>query len=209
MTLCKRPMLAAYATLLSILLLSSTELKAQQEKGDIELQFQGTGTIPVKTPESSSGNLNVKLGKFVTRRQEFGGIIGVNFSGLTTPESTSVIVCPNSNPVCNGRPVGTIFTSTTPASTSLSVNSSGGLFYAYNITSGGKFFPYVSGELFVANFKQASDTSLATPSIGFKSFFKRNAALDLNIGYGFPVNSNSGGVGNGTLQARYGISFIF
>jgi hypothetical protein len=209
MTLCKRPKLAAYATLLSILLLSSTELKAQQEKGDVELQFQGTGSIPVKTPESSNGNLYIKVGKYVTRRQEFGGSIIVNFSGQTTGGDPTFISCPSSAPACVGRPAGVYPGPVTPTTTTLSVTSGGGLFYSYNITNGGKFFPYFAGELDVTNFKQASNTSLAAPSIGFKSFFKRNAALDLNIAYGFNVNNTTGGAGNGTILARYGISFIF
>lgn len=45
---------------------------AQQEKGDTELQFQGSVSLSTKSGKDSSGSIDVNWGRFITDRQEAG-----------------------------------------------------------------------------------------------------------------------------------------
>jgi hypothetical protein len=45
---------------------------AQQEKGDTELQFQGSVSLSTKSGKDSTGSVDVNWGRFITERQEAG-----------------------------------------------------------------------------------------------------------------------------------------
>ena len=79
-------------------------------------------------------------------------------------------------------------------------------FYRYNFAkSGKKAYPYIDLSMFIEDVKNAGDSTIALPSFGFKYFFKKNAAFDMNFGYGFLVKEP----GQGAIIGRFGLAFIF
>lgn len=170
-----------------MLLLGSITLPtlAQQEKGDKELQLQGLITVSFGENKSASGTVFINFGYFFTDRQEVG--VGTN---LTL-----------------GGGAGNI---------DLSAGVTG--FYRYHLLRKKENLrPYIGIDLFSAALigGGSSDANSATPSkldltflrpnIGFKYFFKRNVAFDVNSGYGFSVKSAK----NGQFDSRLGVSYIF
>jgi hypothetical protein len=182
--------------------LFTTHAYAQQEKGDKEIQLQGSFLASVgKNGNSTSaadtsvftGNFKFGLvaanfGYFLTRRQEIGvGGFALITSGSDKDDS--------------GKSVS-----------STTVIASPNVFYRYNFAGENtKVFPYLSVEV-GGSFVSGEDAKLLSPraSVGMKYFFKRNTAFDVNTGYSryFVVGQDRSG-SIGTLDVRMGISFIF
>lgn len=84
----KRITLIVLATILTL----TSPVVAEQEKGDLELQLQGTLTIYTGDADGvdDSGGVGVLVGRFLTERQEVGlslftSLIGGDFGGLGGP----------------------------------------------------------------------------------------------------------------------------
>jgi hypothetical protein len=160
---------------LGFLGLTSVPAYAQQEKGDKEIQFQGFFFRTVGVPD---GNATL-------------GAVFFNSGYFLTAK----------HEVGGG-------TSITFAGVGGSTSVMAGLnaFYRYNLKSkGAKAFPYLGGDFFVEDVKHAGDTHYLRPNLGFKYFFKKNAAFDVNMGYGLNLKDTSVGL----IDARFGLSFIF
>lgn len=169
----------------SCLFVLSSASFAQQEKGDNELALVGNFAFGVGGGSSFKTGLGVfNFGHYVTQRQEIGVGVIINVSGEGGFEgeegSTSFLAGPNA-------------------------------FYRYNFSrAGAKAFPYLGLE--GGGFFGSGDVKVGyvRPNLGFKYFFKRNVAFDMNVGYSRAFASSEGESGGANLvDGRIGISFIF
>lgn len=170
---------------LGCLFVLSSSGYAQQEKGDSELLLTGNFLVGFGGGESIKFGLGaLTYGHYVTRRQEIGGgiIFLVGKAGGSGGDSggTDYFAGPNA-------------------------------FYRYNfLKAGAKAFPYLGVE--GGGFFGSGDVKAGyvRPNLGFKYFFKRNVAFDMNVGYERIFASLGGDSGSANVvDGRIGISFIF
>lgn len=157
---------------------------AQQQKGDVELQFQGYYFRTVGTELSfGSGNLAGKIGPYITDWLQVG--IGPTLS-ITT--STSF------DPTTFEK---TSETTTTFGSTAFVVASF--------LTRGAKAVPYIGAQYFKQNFDDSEDKGSVGVNAGVKFYFSKKAAFDISGNYLFTLNENQEG---GMLYFAVGLSFL-
>lgn len=173
----KQKVISALRMVFPILLLGlfTIPVFAQQEKGDKELQLQGLIQVQFGDSKAAAGDLFINFGYFFTDRQEAGIGTNVGISGSSD-----------------------------------NVDFQAGLtaFYRYHFArKKGNLQPYVGVDFFAFDLTSAARTDLiyVRPNIGVKYFFKKNAAFDINSGYGFAVKD----AGNGIADTRLGLSYIF
>lgn len=173
----KQKVISALRMVFPILLLGlfAIPVFAQQEKGDKELQLQALIQVQFGDFKAAKGDIFVNLGYFFTDRQEAGIGTNVGISGSSDD-----------------------------------INFGVGLtaFYRYHFArKKGNLQPYVGIDLFADDLthKMRVDRLYVRPNIGVKYFFKKNAAFDINSGYGFAVKD----AGNGIADTRLGLSYIF
>jgi hypothetical protein len=185
---------------------------AQQEKGDIEvLLFSGSFLTDVDVSsfrfidfegseiESSvrirGFNIGGSAGYFITRRHEVGG--GLNFFVSNFKSCRTV------------RNNGQVIDEDCRSNTDSDIGLSG--FYRYNFArEGAKGFPFIGGDFSVGSLRDNSTGNFsARPHVGYKYFFKKNVALDLNVGYSMDLNRVGGFERGGRISGRVGFSFVF
>lgn len=195
----------ACGLLLAIIWLASLPStgRAQQEKGDKELQLQGSLTFGLGDAGGSFSAMGgAQLGYFFTDQQEVGVGVQLTFSRTSTDTSVGGVKISGSGISISAFPHG---------------------FYRFHLKRGGKFYPYVGVEGGIAisgspgstfNFGgQKIETEGGTstfgyvrPNAGAKYFFQKNAALDVNAGYQVTFVS---GARQQEINGRLGLSFIF
>ena len=80
--------------------------------------------------------------------------------------------------------------------------------FRYNFSSSGKkAVPYVGFEYFMNSVRDPKDSSFIRPNGGFKYYFKRNVAIDVNGGWG--RNAFASGPKFNVINERIGIVFVF
>jgi hypothetical protein len=70
-----------FVLILMAALLCALPALAQQEKGDTELQLQGSLSLALDEDLDDSGTVNVLFGRFFTRGQEIGATVRADISG--------------------------------------------------------------------------------------------------------------------------------
>jgi hypothetical protein len=151
---------------------------AQQQAGDKEVQvFGNVTTISSNGTSYSSGSVGGSIGYFFTRQLQLSGGAFVTLSG-------------------GGG-----------ASTTTQTQLSGGLRFNF-ATEGRKAFPYVGMDMGTSASSDGSPSqSFYRPSAGFKTFFTRNAAFDLNVGYmRFTQQQQDAPT---MIDSQFGLSFVF
>lgn len=151
---------------------------AQQEAGDKEIQvFGNVTTISSSGTSYSSGSVGGSIGYFFTRQLQLSAGAFVALSG--------------------GAGAGT----------TTQTQLLGGLRYNF-ATQGRKSFPYVGIDMGTSASSDGSPSqSFYRPSAGFKTFFTRNAAFDLNVGYmRFTQQQQNAPT---MIDSQFGLSFVF
>jgi hypothetical protein len=161
---------------------------SQQQKGDVELQFQGYYFTTIGQEFSfGSGNLAAKIGPYLTDNLQVG--IGPTLSITTT--ST-----PTFNPVTM-KLESESKTTTTFGST---------LFFVYSFLSrNAKLVPYFGANYFKQDFSNSDDKGSVGINLGAKYYFAKKAAFDVSGNYLFTLNKDQQG---GMLYFAVGISFL-
>jgi hypothetical protein len=161
---------------------------AQQQKGDVELQFQGYYFRTIGTDfEFGSGNLAGKIGPYITDWLQIG--IGPTLSITTTTSST---VNPTTFEIDK-----TSETTTTFGSTAFIVASI--------LTRGAKAVPYFGAQYFKQDFSDDKDKGSVGFNAGVKFYFSKKAAFDVSGNYLFTLNTDEQG---GMLYFAVGLSFL-
>ena len=152
--------------------------RAQQEAGDKEIQvFGNVMTISSSGSSYSSGSVGGSLGYFFTRQLQLSAGAFVTLSGGAG------------------------------SSTTTQTQLSGGVRYNF-ATQGRKAFPYVGIDMGTSASSDGSPSqSFYRPSAGFKTFFTRNAAFDINVGYmRFTQQQQDAPT---MIDSQFGLSFVF
>ena len=151
---------------------------AQQQAGDKEIQvFGNITTISSSGSSYSSGSVGGLIGYFLTRQIQVSGGAFVTLQGGSG------------------------------GSTTTSTELSGGLRYNF-ATEGRKAFPYLGIDMGTSASSDGSPSqSFYRPSAGFKTFFTRNAAFDLNVGVmRFTQQQQNAPT---MVDSQFGLSFVF
>ncbi len=172
-------MKTATALLALALLVTVVPAAAQQQRGDVELQFQGYYFTTVGTDVTlGSGNLAAKIGPYITDNLQIG--IGPTLSITTFSAST-----------------GESETKTTFGSTAF-------LVYSF-LMRNAKAVPYLGAQYFKSDFSDSDDKGSVGVNAGLKYFFTKKAAFDISGNYLFTLNTEQQG---GVLLFAFGLSFL-
>jgi hypothetical protein len=154
-------------TLLAVM--ASASLFAQQQKGDLSIQFSGNYfsqkvKYPTYTFKYGAGNINIKIGKFFTDNLEMGVKPNISFFQFTEA------------PVTTGS-------DKKKAETTFTTNFGFGIYGAYSfLTANGKFLPYCGVELNYAPSDEDATINLG-PYGGVKYFVTERVNVDANISW--------------------------
>jgi hypothetical protein len=161
---------------------------SQQQKGDVELQFQGYYFTTVGQEFSfGSGNLAGKIGPYLTDNLQVG--IGPTLSITTT---TTATFNPLTLSIDKESKTTTTFGST--------------LFFVYSfLTRNAKLVPYFGANYFKQDFNDSEDKGSVGVNLGAKYYFAKKAAVDVSGNYLFTLNKDQEG---GMLYFAVGISFL-
>ncbi len=166
----------------------ATPAVAQQQKGDVELQFQGYYFRSVGSDlEFGMGNIAGKIGPYITDWLQVG--VGPTLSITTTSTTT---FNPTTFQVSKSSETTTTFGSTAFLVASL-------------LTRGAKAVPYVGAQYFKQDFSNTDDKGSVGINAGVKYFFSKKAAFDVSGNYLFTLNSEEKG---GMLYFAVGLSFL-
>jgi hypothetical protein len=161
---------------------------SQQQRGDVELQFQGYYFTTVGQEFSfGSGNLAAKIGPYLTDNLQVGIGPTLSITTITTAtfNPTTLSIDKESN------------TTTTFGST---------LFFVYSFLSrNGKLVPYFGANYFKQDFSDSEDKGSVGVNLGAKYYFAKKAAFDVSGNYLFTLNKDQEG---GMLYFAVGISFL-
>lgn len=153
---------------------------AQQEKGDKEVQVFGnvSTTSTSGGSSSSSGSVGGFIGYFFTRQIQIKGGMIVDLSSSGGSTMTTGML-------------------------------SAGLVYNF-AAEGRKTFPYLGIDIMSIGTSEPNSQPMTAyrPSGGFKTFFTRNAAFDLNVGLE-QMTGQYAQSGATTVDSRFGLSFVF
>jgi hypothetical protein len=173
-----------------IAILTSSACFAQQEKGDLSIQFSGNYysqkiTYTGGQIKMTYGNIYVKFGQFFTPNIELG--VKPNVSFFLQPD-------PNDS-----------------KKQKLKSNFGFGLYGTYSfLTSDAKMIPYAGGEINYVPVGKESTVNVG-PYLGLKYFIKENINVDANMDYSFNVGSsfrNEGAKYSGLLMFNIGVGVI-
>ena len=171
---------ARFITIIAIAALLPSLAHAQQEKGDKEVQVFGnvSTTTGGDGGNMSNGSVGGFIGYFLTRQIQVKGGMIVDLSSAGGSTTETGIL-------------------------------SAGLVYNF-ATQGRKTFPYVGIDIMsIGNSTPNSQPTTAyRPSAGFKAFFTRNAAFDMNFGVEQMTGQQAQSAGT-TVDSRFGLSFVF
>ena len=159
--------------LLTLLLLFVTAAcLAQQEKGDLSIQFSGNYfSRKIKFDGEdygySAGNIYVKVGQFFTPNLEMGVKPNIMFYTETEGSGDS-------------------------AKKKLKTNVGFGLYGTYSyLMPDGKMIPYAGAEINYVPSGKESTMNLG-PYVGLKYFLRENINIDANLNYGITLGSSFG-----------------
>lgn len=175
--------------ILCLLLLVAVCGFAQQQRGDVELQFQGSYFTTIGTDYTfGSGNISAKIGPYITDALQIG--IGPTLS-ITTTTTMSV------GPAPTYRLEKSSETKTTFGSTA---------FFVYSILlKGAKTVPYLGAQYFKSDFSDSEDKGSVGINAGLKFYFAKKTAFDVGGNYLFTLNPDQQG---GVLLFAVGLSFL-
>lgn len=166
----------------------ATPAVAQQQRGDVELQFQGYYFQTVGTDYSvGSGNLSAKIGPFVTNWLQIG--VGPTLSVTTT-----------SSPTLNM----TTMQMETKSETKATFGSTA-FIVASVLLKNAKVVPYFGAQYFKQDFDDSDDKGSVGINAGAKFFFTKKAAFDVSGNYLFTLNEEQEG---GLVYFAVGLSFL-
>jgi hypothetical protein len=182
-----------YSLVVLLFLVPSVGAFAQQQKGDVKLQFLGsymktTGSSDFKF---SMGQVSGEFGKYFTDHLELGiaPTLSVTSTSYTTPEVQYV----------GGFPVGIVNVTTTNTTTTFG----GSAFVNYSFLAGdARTVPYAGAHLYKQDFSKKLLT--AGLNVGVKFFITKKTALDVNGNYLFSLTS-----GDKTGMLLFGVGFSF
>jgi hypothetical protein len=176
-----------YAVVCVLLLVAATGL-AQQQRGDIELQFQAMYFTTVGTDyKFGSGNISAKIGPYITDNLQIG--IGPSVS-ITTTTSTTFDM--------------TTFRAKSESNTEVTFGSTAFFVYSF-LMKGAKAVPYFGGAYFKNDFSNSDDKGSVGINAGLKYYISRKTAVDFSGNYLFTLNEGQEG---GTLLFAVGLSFL-
>jgi len=172
-----------------ILMLVAAFGYAQQQRGDVELQFQGSYFTTVGTDFTfGQGTLSAKIGPYITDALQIG--IGPTLSITTTTDYTQ-------GPAPTYALKKDTKTTTTFGSTA---------FFVYSfLMRNAKAVPYLGATYFKSDFSKSDDKGSVGISAGLKYYFAKKTALDVGGNYLFTLNSEQQG---GILLFAVGLSFL-
>jgi hypothetical protein len=182
--------------LLSCFILTLCTLTAygQQQRGDLELQFIGSYYRTVGTSGSTFGSANIsaKIGPYVTDNIQIG--IG-----------PSLTVSHSSYTYQSFSPAGRMVEKEV-SETKTTFGTYGFIVYSF-LSRNGKLVPYVGVQYFKQDFNKPWSEEAGSLGLngGFKYFFAKKAAFDLQGNYLFDLNPDSEG---GYLLFAFGLSFL-
>ncbi len=148
-------------------LLGVTPVLAQQEKGDVEVQFLGSifSTVGAEDVTFTAGNIQAKLGYFLTDRFEVGG-----YPSLT---------------------ISTLFLS---GGTETETTFGLGAFAVYSfLSNGATTVPYVGAQYVQLDVSSESQGNAGING-GIKFFLNRYAAFDVSGNYLFSLDEGGSGL---------------
>jgi hypothetical protein len=155
---------------------------AQQEKGDIELQFQGSfSTLVGGDVTSTVGTIAGKIGPFITANIQVG--VGPTLT-ISTSSSTS----------------GGVTTTSTTATFGTTA------FVVYSLLlKDAKVVPYLGASYYKKDFSNSNDNGWLGANGGAKFFFAKRTAVDFSANYLFSLNETTKGQ---QLLFAFGLSFL-
>ncbi len=175
-------------SLMCALVLVAVNGFGQQQRGDVELQFQGSYFTTVGSDFTfGSGNISAKIGPYITDGLQIG--IGPTLSITTTTTSTMNM---------------TTFKEETSSNTTTTFGSTAFLVYSF-LMRGAKAVPYIGAEYFKSDFSDSNDKGSVGINVGLKYYFAKKTAFDVSGNYLFTLNQDQKG---GILLFAVGLSFL-
>lgn len=172
---------------LLLLFAAAPPLCAQQQAGDVELQFTGSilSTIGQDRGSSTSGIFQAKAGYFLTDRVEIGGFPSLTFTRTTI------------------RPPGW---PDVPEETVSESKLGMGLFGAYSfLAADASTVPYLGGQLYRIDLTDDDESGWAGVNAGLKFYVGATTAFDV----GGNLLWNLGDEGGTLLLFQMGLGFLF
>jgi hypothetical protein len=174
--------------LISALLIIAACAFGQQQRGDVELQFQGSYFQTVGTDFTfGSGNISAKIGPYITDGLQIG--IGPTLSITTTTTSTVNM---------------TTFKVVEESKTTTTFGSTAFFVYSF-LMRGAKAVPYIGAAYFKNDFSNSDDKGSVGISAGLKYYFAKKTAFDVSGNYLFTLNQDQQG---GMILFAVGLSFL-
>lgn len=191
--------LLTVAIWLCLLLAAPSAAYAQAKKGDAEVQISGnTFTVITADAFSTNGQFQFGFGYFFTDRFE------IAVSPVVTVQSDTF-----STPVLNsrGQPTGAT-TLTTTVDGDLGLSTKVQFFFG---ATDSKVKPSIGATYIIQSFKvpdggTIADNSYLGGNLGIRNYFSENAALDMNLSYGFQPNRPGD---YQLIQFNIGIAYVF
>lgn len=165
---------------------------AQQQRGDVELQFQGYYFTTVGTDFTfGSGSLAAKIGPYLTNNLQIG--IGPTLT-VTTATEYNTTFDPNTFEI--------VTTTDTKTTTTFGTTA----FFVYSfLMRNAKVVPYFGAQYFKQDFSNSDDKGSVGMNAGVKFYFSRKTAVDVSGNYLFTLNKDQEG---GMLLFAVGLSFL-
>jgi hypothetical protein len=172
-----------------VLMLICASAFAQQQRGDVELQFQGMYFTTVGSDFTfGQGTISAKIGPYITDNLQVG--IGPTLS-ITTTTDFSVGPAPT-------------FTLTEDTKTTTTFGSTAFLVYSF-LMRNAKAVPYLGAQYFKQDFSDSDDKGSVGINAGLKYYFAKKTAIDFSGNYLFTLNEGQEG---GLLMFAVGLSFL-
>jgi hypothetical protein len=166
---------------------------AQQQRGDVELQFQGSYFQTVGTDFTiGSGNISAKIGPYVTDALQIG--IGPTLTITRTSATTTTV----------GPPPTYVVTHKTESNTTTTFGSTAFLVYSILLRNA-KAVPYFGAQYFKSDFSNTEDKGSIGINAGLKYYFAKKTAFDVSGNYLFTLNQDQQG---GVILFAVGLSFL-
>jgi hypothetical protein len=170
-------------TAVALFLAIAAPAGAQQERGDLELQFTGSllTVVGQENVSVTSGLFQAKVGYFVTDRIELGA-----FPSL----------------IYNRTQVGEHGARTTTSDTKLGM----GVFAVYSFLAGdARTVPYAGGQFYRIDLTNEDERGWVGVNGGAKFYLTRRTAFDLGANYLFGLGEQGGAL----VLVQVGLSFLF
>lgn len=161
---------------------------AQQQKGDVELQFQGSFFTTVGGDITNSiGSLSGKIGPFITQHIQVGLGPTLNVTTSTTTTIAPVTLVP-----------------TTTTSTKWTLGTTAFVVYSFLLPDA-RTVPYLGVSYYKRDFSNSHDNGWVGGNGGARFYFTKRTAADISVNYLFTLNAETRG---GSLLFAMGLSFL-